>query len=398
MNYTPPEIMSGRKILLSGLIFSGINTYGQEEETGIEHNWLYNGYIKDLLTVNVLDDSTLVDNLIHNRLNFQWWPKEYLNIYVEVRNRIFFGDLVSAYPNYSELIDTNDDFFDLSWTIVDSKDLVIHSMIDRLYVEYHKKDWEIRLGRQRINWGVNLVWNPNDLFNAFSYFDFDYEERPGSDAIRIKRYTGFASSIEVASNFSNSFDELVSAAMWKINKGGYDFQLLAGKSFQDIAIGLGWAGNIKGAGFKGEATLFEPYENTVYSTVILTTISLDYSFENSLYLHASGMYNSQGLTEPGIGALEPILSRNRLTVRNLSPYKWSTFLQLSYPVHPLVTTGVAAIFYPGDNALFLNPSIGISLPKNFDLDVLAQVFFNDTLFSDYKALAKLFFVRLKWSF
>ena len=38
---------------------------------------------------------------------------------------------------------------------------------------------------------MNLVWNPNDLFNAFSFVDFDYEERPGSDALRIQKYTGY---------------------------------------------------------------------------------------------------------------------------------------------------------------------------------------------------------------
>jgi len=383
-------------LLLFRFAWSAVSA--QEDETGIKRKWLYNGYVKDLLTVNVADDSTLVDNLIHNRLNFQWWPKDYLNFYLEIRNRIFFGDLVSTLPNYVKFIDNNDDFFDLSWTIVDSKDVIIHSMIDRLYVEFHKKDWEIRLGRQRINWGVNLVWNPNDLFNAFSYFDFDYEERPGSDAIRIKRYTGFASSIEVASNFNSDFDKLVSAFMWKTNKGGYDFQVLAGKSFQDVAVGLGWAGNIKTAGFKGEVTVFEPYEKTVYSTAVLASMSLDYSFENSFYIHASGLYNSKGLKEPGILALQGLYSQDRITTRNLSPYKWSTFLQASYPVHPLVTTSAAIIFYPGDNALFINPGVTVNLPKNFDVDLVAQVFFNDTLFSDYKALAKLFFLRVKWSF
>ena len=34
-------------------------------------------------------------------------------------------------------------------------------------------------GRQRINWGQTFVWNVNDVFNAYSYFDFDYKERPG---------------------------------------------------------------------------------------------------------------------------------------------------------------------------------------------------------------------------
>ncbi|HVB02111.1 MAG TPA: hypothetical protein VNE41_00190, partial [Chitinophagaceae bacterium] len=27
-----------------------------------------------------------------------------------------------------------------------------------------------RLGKQRINWGKTLVWNPNDWFNTFNLF------------------------------------------------------------------------------------------------------------------------------------------------------------------------------------------------------------------------------------
>ena len=37
-----------------------------------------NGYLKDMISVNDLRDSALVDNLIHNRLNFSWYPSENL--------------------------------------------------------------------------------------------------------------------------------------------------------------------------------------------------------------------------------------------------------------------------------------------------------------------------------
>jgi hypothetical protein len=72
---------------------------------------------------------------------------------------------------------------------------VVFAFDDRsAYLDYTAGKWQFRVGRQRINWGVNLVWNPNDVFNSFSYFDFDYEERPGSDAVRVQYYTGTTSS------------------------------------------------------------------------------------------------------------------------------------------------------------------------------------------------------------
>ncbi|MCB0557706.1 MAG: hypothetical protein KDD09_02100, partial [Phaeodactylibacter sp.] len=150
----------------------------------------------------------LQDNLIHNRLNFRWMINDELKLRTDLRTRVFYGDLVRANPNYGDAIDNvNNDYFDLSLVLLDENAWVVQSMIDRLYLEYFKGNWEVRLGRQRINWGISTVWNPNDIFNAFSFTDFDYEERPGSDALRVKYYTGFASSVELAVRMFDHFDE-----------------------------------------------------------------------------------------------------------------------------------------------------------------------------------------------
>ncbi len=363
----------------------------QEEE----RKWTLNGYVKDLVTLNFVSDSTLVDNLIHNRINFRWFPNDHFTFRVELRNRIFHGDLVKAIPTYSDFIDVNDDYFDLSAIIVDEKSLVIHTMIDRAYLEYTKEDWEIKVGRQRVNWGKNLVWNPNDLFNTYSFFDFDYEERPGSDAVRIKKYTGFASSFEFASNISDDFDQVVMAGMWSVNKGGYDIQFIGGKAQEDITFGAGWAGNIKTAGFKGELTYFVPYKTNANNAALVGSISGDYSFKNSLYLHASVLFNSEGASRP----ISPLIlfTAGKLTARNLSFYRYTTFFQASYALHPLVNTGLASIYYPSDKTLFLNPSVTVSIVTNLDLDLVGQIIYDDNS-KNYKASAKLMFVRLKWSF
>ena len=271
-------------------------------------------------------------------------------------------------------------------------------MIDRAYLEWYKGDWELRAGRQRINWGVNLIWNPNDLFNVYSFFDFDYEERPGSDAIRIKKYMGFASSFELAANYHDDFDEVVMAGMWKTNKWGYDFQLLAGKAQKDLALGAGWAGNVGDGGFKGEVTWFRPYtDRNLLSTALLASISADYSFESSFYLHGSVLYNSEGSEDL---ALEGLTFGNtgRLTVRDLSPFEYSVLLQTTYNFHPLITGGVATIYYPGNrHALFINPSVTFSVKPNLDLDLIGQFYFDQPM-DKYEALVKLAYTRVKWSF
>ncbi|CAN0327173.1 unnamed protein product, partial [Chrysoparadoxa australica] len=158
------------------------------------------------------------------------------------------------HPYYGDFIDVNNDYFDLSWMPINNDNLVIHTMIDRLYFEWNKNDWEVSLGRQRINWGMNLAWNPNDLFNAYSFFDFDYEERPGSDALRIRKYTGYASEIDFAIKAGDDIADITTALKYQINKWNYDIQFIGGLMKNNVAIGTGWAGNLWNAGFKGELT------------------------------------------------------------------------------------------------------------------------------------------------
>jgi hypothetical protein len=215
------------------------------------------GYMKDMASLTFLGDSSLFQNLVHNRLNFAWYPNKEFTVFLEVRSRFLTGDYVRKIPGYATIVDSNNDYVDMSANMVESKSAIFNVMADRAYVQWTKNNWDIKAGRQRINWGVNLAWNPNDLFNAYSYFDFDYEERPGSDAVRISYYTGVASSVEVAAKMADDADHFVGAGMWKINKWNYDIQFLGGIAQGDLALGTGWAGNLGNAGFKGEFTFFQ---------------------------------------------------------------------------------------------------------------------------------------------
>ncbi|MEO9483054.1 MAG: hypothetical protein ABJG47_06390 [Ekhidna sp.] len=368
--------------------------WAQEEEK--EKKWWIRGYVKDLINVNIANDSTTFDNLIHNRLNFKWFPTDQINVKVELRNRFFWGETVKSVPNYGDLVDANNDYFDLS-AMAGENSVLGHTMIDRAFVEWYENDWEIRVGRQRINWGINVVWNPNDLFNAYSFFDFDYEERPGSDAISIKKYTGVASSLELASNLADEFDEMVIAGKWGWNKWNYDFQVLAGKARKDLTIGFGWAGSIKDAGFKGEITYFTPYEGAG-NEALLATIAIDYSFESSLYINGSLLVNSAASITPNFQESINLVASDRITAKELSPFRYATFLQTSYSFHPLINGGVATIYYPSKrDALFINPSVTFSLKQDLDLDLISQIYF-DKFFEEYESQARLIFLRLKWSF
>ena len=102
------------------------------------------------------------------------------------------------------MIDTDNGYINLSDNILTGKSYIFNSRIDRAYIDYTKDKFQLRIGRQRINWGQCFTWNPNDLFNAYSFFDFDYVEKPGSDAIRIQYYSTGTSTFEFAVKADNN--------------------------------------------------------------------------------------------------------------------------------------------------------------------------------------------------
>ncbi len=369
-------------------------------EAGAQNGrWQAGGYAKSLQSVLRLNlqtpfpfDTLLIDNLLHHRLNLSWSPHPNLALHTAWRNRLFWGDQVRLGGEaFTEQLDNPSEFFDLSISGTDSKGLAYHSTLDRLYLEWFAGKWELRLGRQRINWGIGTLWNPNDLFNTFNFVDFDYEERPGSDALRIRYATGYAGGIELAVTAFEELREGTFAARWQFNRWNYDFQLIGGYARHFLTLGGGWAGNLRNAGFKGEFAFFHPLEAADEGS-FSATLGLDYVFSNSLYLNAGFLFNSLGTN-----ASSAEIFTFELSARNLYPYKYTALLQLAYPPHPLMNLNLTALYSPSRaHALFLFPTYTLSVAENWDLDFVAQVAFSRE--RSYTSTVQAFFLRLKYSY
>lgn len=364
------------------------------------------GYLKELGTLSfskTMGDFRY-DNLIHNRLNSQWNIGRRLIGKLEVRNRIFNGytveslhlahEQVPALPTYGKVLAQDNGLIDMSWTWLDNGHTVGHSTIDRLSLAYRREKWELKIGRQRINWGKTMAWNPNDLFNTYSYLDFDYEERPGADAIRFQYFQGYASGFEIAIRPDETVDKSVAALMLKHNNFGYDFQWLVGSYFKEMAIGMGWAGNIKGLGFKGEATYFHPRENwQKQSGFINATVGFDYVFPNALYTQIEFLYNGNwDGSQPAATLLSEPLPANNLFIA-----KTAFLAGVSYQIHPLINANVSAIVSPTDQVYIFVPGITVSIAENFDFLLTTQILRSKAL-EQVLTTPNLLFGRFKWSF
>ncbi len=377
-----------RQTLLLLCFFMVTQLTAQEKE----RKWELGGYVKKLQSyTRVVDTTTFsyVDNLLHNRLNFKWYINDKFTFRTGIRNRIFYTVSPPLAGTFDG--DVGNDFFDLSFDLVNNKNFIFNSTVDRFYLEYVKGDWELRLGRQRINWGINTFWNPHDIFNAYNFTDFDYEERPGSDGLRIKYYSGAASSIELAVNVADTLPDFVAGLLWKINKWNYDFQLMTGWASEHVVGGIGWAGNLGNVGFKGEASTFVPTDTSAVS--FSATMGAEYSFKNGLFIGGGFLFNSNGSSDADIFGV----TNFELSARNLYPYEWSVFGQLSHTLSPLINANLALVYSPSQtHALFVMPSLSYSIAENWDFGVFGQVFFAKD--GDYYSPVQSYFLRLKFSF
>ncbi len=386
-------------IIFFFLLVAVIQVSAQEKE----HNYSLDGYITNMQSVmfDSLKGNWTNDNLIRNRLNFSWFPNNVFTVNVGVRTRVFTGESVKYIPGYADFISADRGIFDLNTNLVSENSVIVNSQIDRAYLSFEKGNWNITAGRQRINWGRSFVWNPNDIFNSYSFFDFDYPEKPGSDALRIQYYTGAASSVDMVAAVDSS-EKISFGGMYRFNIASYDLQILGGMiSEQDYVIGTGWEGAIKNMSFRGEISYLHPKENFAdTSGLFIADVSTDYTFQNSLSLRFEFLYNQQP-TSGGISSFEEYYYRP-LSVKTLSFTEYNLFGSITYPITPLLNLTLSGMYYPKISGYFIGPSFSYSLSDNADFSFFAQSFGGKlknqfTGISEFKSIT-FAFLRFKYNF
>jgi hypothetical protein len=367
-----------------------VAVFAQDSTLSTHSRYAFNGYIKELVMVadDPLSDNFLYASQIHNRLRFSWFPNPSLTTRIEVRNRFYSGSLVNKIPGFSEALGQDNGFLDMTYSTKMNQNSALVSQIDRAWIEFRKGKWDITAGRQRINWGLNTVWNPNDVFNAYNVFDFDYEERPGSDAIRLQYTTGDFSFIEGAISRGHYSGDITYAILNRINLAGYDFQIIGGINQQNPFAGIGWAGNIGEAGFKTEATWYFSYRKSDQKEHVIISSGVDYSFKNGWYVNAALLYNN-GLSDAA--------GNSFVVMQQLEepfPFRYAGFLQMVKEISPIVSAGISCI-YGSDNLMVVMPNISWSMASDWDMNVYGQYFtFTDESGSGFFNG----FLRIRWSF
>ncbi|MBK8808962.1 MAG: hypothetical protein IPO21_20965 [Bacteroidales bacterium] len=382
-------------IILLVFICSGIAIQAQDTLK----KFTFDGYTSFMQTV-ITDSLWMTQSMFHNRLNFNWYPIKVLKVNLEVRNRFVYGEMVTMDYAFGEKLSFEDRPIDLSHNWFSKPSWVLNSMVDRGNVELTLNKFQLTLGRQRINWARTFVWNPNDIFNSYSYFDFDYSERIGVDAIRAVLYTGVSSQVELVASLGKD-TSVKYAGLYKFNVFNYDIQVLGSfENNSDWTAGLGFEGFIKSVSLRGEANYYKPIDSVGFMhDAFLGSIGIDKIFKHDFSVQLEFMYNSQGKKLPK--SLVQYIDLNELystpiTAKNPSFDRFNLFVNISKPITPLVSTSLAWMYYIENNMFFVSPNVSVSLKENLSLSFVGQFF--SVAAEKERVNVLMFFGRLKHSF
>ncbi len=358
--------------------------------------------MESAMDIDMPNKSILWESLLHNRLNFDYHAGKQISFALQVRNRLIAGDRIKMdyFGDYKKSVAADAGIADLSVNLFSGGSYVFNTSVDRLWMKYARNKLEITLGRQRINWGQTFVWNPNDWFNNYSFFDVDYVERPGSDALRIQYYTGALSAVEGVIKM-DSTHHVTLAGLYKTNLRQFDLQFLGGiLSGEDLALGFGWSGGLGPVGFRGEMSYLHPATHVTDTTgLFFLSVAFDYTFSNSLMLQAEGFY-SQQRSGAGEETFTQFYTRPS-SVKYLSFTEFSFYLQAGYPITPLLNGSLALLYFPQVKGYYLGPALTYSLGNNLELALFLQYFsgeFPNLSGIHEKQNFTMGFGRVKWNF
>lgn len=383
-----------KKLLFIFLIFPVALSSKAQDSTAAHKKITLQGYVKDLQTLSFNKNfkELIAGNLIHNRINVKWKPSERITAVTEFRNRLYWGEEVRLTPGFASLLRNNNEKVNLQKAWINSKSLVLHTNVERLYFDYQDSELNVRIGRQRINWGLTTTWNPNDIFNTYNFLDFDYEERPGADGGKFQYVFSNSFKAELAYAHTGKKDGDVAALKYSFNKWNYDMQFITGWYNAHPTLGIGWAGYIGDAGFKGEAQYF--FKSKDSSDHLNISVEGDYMFNKGWYLNAGFLFNNHGLHKP-VNEWDTI--NLNLSPENLMPTKWNIIVTTAKEFTPLLSANMSVLYAPGTNLFILFPSLQYNLATNLDINLVWQSFLAE-LNNRFEAVNHRCFLRIKWSF
>lgn len=340
----------------------------------------FSGYFKDLASGSrsYFTQEAWGDNLDRLRLTYDGKYGDWFAVHVDYDNEVHEGNLIGL-PDFEIVRDPQSaEWLDAQHVLVSEPNAYWDTSLYRGYLSLHSDSAALTVGRQRIGWGTAHFFSPMDMFNPISPLQVEADERQGVDAALAEFRSPGGLRWNVIYAPQDGFRRSTSAVRLSRTLHNYDFDLAAARFGQDWTTGLDFAGQLRGAGLRGELTY--RWRHPIPGTVPISThdalrlvIGSDYAYANGLYLVGEYFYN-QG--QPDLRHNQPFDPTVLLQFSNeiFTLHRHFVSAGASYPLTPLwkletyVVTDVA-----GPSAVVL-PRLSHSLTANTDLNFGAQLF------------------------
>lgn len=320
------------------------------------------GYYKNLLSGSKSTaGGDYYGDLNRLRLDSEYRPSEDMTLKLVLDNEAVFGTVLDT-ADFKAGKDIRQTYFGLDRTFADTSDLWGRTSVHRFYLTAKSDRISGTLGRQRIAWGTERLWNPTDLFNPASPFSIERDERTGTDAVRLDLYPGPLSGVTaVYAPEREGNDDIAFRA--KTNMRGYDVSLVLASLGDRNLAGIDFAGNLGDSSLRGEAT----YESMKRANPLFpemaerfsrAVLSWDYTFPNTLYVLLEYLYNGGNVKQdvPLTFVQAGIMTKNR------------NFLAagFGYDLTPLIRPECTFIVDVDGKGVFAGPSVKYNVRENVD--------------------------------
>ena len=153
--------------------------------------------------------------------------------------------------------------------------------LDRAYLDIALGDWDLRIGRQAVNFGQALIWNPVDLVDSNSPLDFDVVKE-GIDAFRASWAVSSTSSVQALLAFPDGGGLALVRAEALAGSADLGFLVASDARTDERVLGFDVKGDW-GVGYWVESAYHDLEDGEDYLQVVA---GIDYSFavQDQLYL------------------------------------------------------------------------------------------------------------------
>ena len=346
-----------------GLLLSATWVFAQVE---VEARFRYSGSFTKLPTADLfhpLVGSSHTDNQLDARVQFSG-DQESLSWYVDSTFSLLHGDGIELenllqLPNEARRGSQAYRRFDLASRLLDKQDTSIVAAIDRAVLQYRKKTWSIKVGRDALSWGNGVVFHPLDLFSPFAPTTVDREFKTSSDLVLVEKLFSNGSDLQAlyigrSDTGTSSNDSSTKAIKYKGLTESFEYEFVLADHYSDPVLAASLQAPIGGALLRTDLVRSCGSSQCFNSGIV----NLDYTFSLKgapLYAFVEFFHNAFGVKRLTPGNLELpsflVERQERGEVFNLM--KRYVAVGAVFPLHPLWNQTVTGIRNSHDGGMLI---------------------------------------------